>query len=126
MELSLFLAKLFGIYMLLAAPIWATRKSHVQACMKELVASKSLLFFSSFFDLLFGLAIVIGHSLFVDDWRVAITIIGYLLTIRGLFRLAFTATFQKLAFKLVEKAYWVAFTIWLVLGAYLTYNGFRM
>ncbi|MDR3624933.1 MAG: hypothetical protein P4L16_07335 [Chlamydiales bacterium] len=126
MTLSLFLAKLFGVYMLIAATIWATRKKELEGIIKELIASKALLFYSSLFDLLMGLAIVIGHPIWEANWRGLITLIGYLLTFRGIIRFAFTAQVQKFATGFIRYGYWIAFTVWLLLGLCFVYHGFEL
>lgn len=125
MALSLFLGKLLGLYMLIAGVLMLSRKSQIKPALAELISSKPLLLFSAFFDLLAGLAILIGHPVWEFDWRGLITLLGLLLLVRGVIRLAFLSNVQKFASVFVQKAYWIAAIVWTVLGLILTYNGFE-
>lgn len=126
MELSLFLAKFLGLYMLIIAAIWVLRKKPFEAVVREIILSDGLLAFSGVLQILFGLAIVISHSVWVFDWRGVITLIGYLAIFQGVFRLMFPRQLQHFFKKTVEKKSWVWIVILIVLGAFLTYHGFSI
>jgi len=58
MELSLFLAKIFGLYLLTLAVLWVVRGEAISKVLEEFFASRPMLFQSG----LLALAMVIGHS----------------------------------------------------------------
>ena len=126
MELSVFFAKLLGFYLLIIAADLLLRRKELEGAVKDFAASKGLLVFSGSNSLLFGLAIVIAQPVYEINWRGLITLIGYLLIIRGVYRIAFPSRLQKKMVSLFRKKYWVIFTVLLVLGIYLLYSGFAV
>ncbi len=125
MDLSLFLAKLLGLYLLIMALDLLFRRHELEGAVKDFAASKGLLVSSGSMSLLLGLAIVISHPVYTGDWRGLITLIGYLLILRGIMRVAFPSRIQKRLVTFFHQGYWVILLIIFVLGIYLTYTGFR-
>ena len=124
MPISIFLAKLIGLYLLISALICIFRKQRILRTGKEFASSASALAVSAEFSLVFGLVIVIDHSVWELSWRVLITIMGYLLILRGIMRFAFPDLVRKLADKITNRGFWLTCIIMLILGVYLTYCGF--
>ena len=48
--------------------------------LKEFIGSRALIFMTGVLALVAGLAIVNAHNLWVRDWRVVVTILGWLLS----------------------------------------------
>jgi uncharacterized protein YjeT (DUF2065 family) len=124
MAISVFLAKLLGLYLLILALLCIFRKHQIMLTSKELISSKGILALSGEFSLVFGLVVVIDHSIWELSWRGVITVIGYLLILKGIIRFAFPGPVQMLAKKILDKGYWFVCTLLFILGAYLTYCGF--
>jgi len=124
MEISLFLARLLGIYFLIIAADMLIRRREFEGAVKDFVTSKGLLLFSGSTSLLFGLAIVITYPIYEKNLQGLITLIGYFLIFRGVVRFACPSYLQKKMFSFVHKRYWILFSILLILGVYLTYAGF--
>ena len=57
--------------------------------LREFIGSRSLIFITGILALVAGLAIVNTHNLWVQDWRVLVTVLGWLLVIRGVTLLVF-------------------------------------
>lgn len=86
--LTLFLAKLIGATMVVAAMWMAHRKDAVLALMRRIVDDEAAIAYIGMVRLTLGLAMVIGH----DVWSggalpVIVTAIGWLTLLRGLFML---------------------------------------
>lgn len=124
MGLSIFLAKLLGIYMLIVAAAWIVRKEQVDAMIKDFISSKALIGLAGAIDILTGLAIAIGHPIWQLNWRGLITLLGYVMIVRGIFRFAFTEEVQKKAATIMTKGFWPIIAVLIVLGGVLTYCGF--
>jgi uncharacterized membrane protein HdeD (DUF308 family) len=123
MGTSLFLAKLIGLYFLIYGLLSLWGRKQTVSLAKEIGASKGLLAVSGEISLLFGLVIVIDHTIWETSWRGLITLLGYLMILKGILRFAFP-TYVK---KCISKAtHWLPLIslILIVLGAYLTYCGF--
>src|SRR5579872_4800818 len=116
---SIFLAKIIGLYFLIVAILCIVRKQQIMTMGKELVASRITLAISAEISLIFGLVIAIDHSIWELSWRGLITLIGYLLILRGIIRFAYPEFVKKFASKAWNKAYWVCCLIMLIIGAYL-------
>lgn len=123
MALSIFLAKLLGLYFLLIATDLLLRKNELKQAVKDFASSKGLLVLSGSNSLLFGLAIVISHPIYEINWQGFITILGYLLILRGIYRVAFPSTFQKMLVSFFHREYWSLFLVLCTLGIYLAYSG---
>ena len=125
MELSLFLAKLFGLYFLIIGFLWALRGDVMSEIVKEFLANRSLVFLSGLLALTVGIAMVISHSVWEANWRGVITLFGYLSLIKGIVRTGFPGLPERVAMSLLEgnrtKA-WIG--IMILIGAYLTWAGF--
>ena len=125
MELSLFLAKLFGIYMLIVACLWLARGEVISRTLEELFDNRAMLFLSGLLALAAGIAIVISHSVWEANWRGLITIIGYGSIAKGIARIGFPDLPQKAVGSLLkDNRQWIWIGIIFVLGAYLTWVGF--
>jgi len=124
MLLSIFLARLIGIYLLVIALDLLFRRRELESAVKDFASSKGLLVFSGSLSLLFGLAIVISHPIFTLNWQGLISILGCLLILQGFLRITYPARTQKMVTGFFHKWYWLMFTIVTLLGAYLTLCGF--
>jgi len=124
MEVSVFLAKLIGLYLLIVSILCVLRKHQIHLTGKELVGSKSSLAVSAEISLILGLVIAVDHSVWQWDWRGLVTLIGYLLILRGILRFAFPNQVKKLAAHVFGGGFWVVCLIMFVIGVYLTYCGF--
>lgn len=124
MDISAFLAKLIGLYLLIISLLWMFRKHQVEGTIKEIAASKGLLAVSAEISLIFGLVIAIDHSVWEVSWRGLVTVLGYLLILKGIMRFAFPSRVKKISSKMMEGGYWLVYIVMLIIGIYLTYCGF--
>ena len=124
MDLSIFFAKFLGIYLLIATLELLVRRHELEGAVKDFASSKGLLMLSGSMSLLLGLAIAISHPVFEWNWQGLITLLGYLLIVRGVMRMSFPSRFQKRMVACFHRGYWVIILILLVLGGFLTYSGF--
>lgn len=126
MELSIFLAKLLGVYMLIVALELITRRHEFEKAIVDFAACKGLIVFSGSVSLILGLAVVIGHPIYEVSFRGLITLIGYLLILRGVWRMAFTSNVQKKMAACFHKGYKECLLFLIVVGIYLTIAGFHI
>ena len=125
MDLSLFLAKFFGIYFLIMGSLWALRRDVFLVAIDEFFASRSMMFFSGVAALSVGIAMAIAHSVWEPNWRGLISAIGYLSLIKGVARIGFPEMPRKAGAALAsgQTSYmWAGLCI--LLGTYLTWAGF--
>jgi hypothetical protein len=126
MATSIFLAKLLGPILVLAAvAVYVNRKS-LDAVAQEFLRSNALLLLLGFLDFAAGLAIVLTHNVWVADWRVIITLLGWFLLIRGVVRSLIADQVKPYALKLLKNPDAVngVLAVIFVLGLVLSYFGY--
>jgi hypothetical protein len=128
MQVTTFLSRLIGLFAILLAITLITHRQATLVSLAALGRNPPLLFIFGMVWLAVGLAIVLGHNVWSGGtWPVVLTLIGWLILIRGLLFLflppaASISLFTGLPFGLLFYLYTVIF---LVFGLYLTYSGFH-
>jgi len=124
MELSIFLAKSIGIILMLTA-LALFNKKNIQLLF-NIYKNPEAVFLTGIVDLSLGVMLVLAHNIWVSDFRVAITIIGWILVLRGVGRIFFptrvTSYLEK--FKKMQGAFPVFLLVTFLIAAYLAYMGF--
>jgi len=87
MQTSVFLARLIGPVMLVIGVAVFFNQRAFRDMAEEFLASRALLFLSGLLIMSAGLAIVLTHNVWTADWRVLITLFGWINAIRGAARL---------------------------------------
>ncbi len=95
METSIFLAQFWGWLLVIVCLIFLLRKRALLEEMFRLVEDKGLTLVSGYLALVVGLVTVILHNVWVAEWRVVITIFGWLSLIKGIVRIGFPEVPQK-------------------------------
>jgi hypothetical protein len=125
--LTIFLAKLLGLYCIIVAVAMMTRKQSAVATVKALIANQPLLLLVEVIGLAAGLAMILGHNVWSGGpLPVVVTLVGWLMAIRGagLLALSPSATMKLFDALRYEQLFYVYMTATLILGAYLTYASF--
>ena len=125
--LTIFLAKLLGLYCVIAALAMMTRKQSTVATLKALIANPPLLLLVEVLGLAGGLAMIIGHNIWSGGaLPIVVTLVGWLMAIRGagLLALSPNATMKLFEALRYEQLFYFYMGATLLLGLYLTYAGF--
>ena len=93
----------------------------------EFLHSAALIYLSGVITLTLGLAILNVHHLWVRDWRVLVTIFGWLFLIGGIFRVLAPSLMQRVGEPLIAHQRWplAGAIVTLALGAFLTVMGYQ-
>jgi hypothetical protein len=83
MQTSLFLAKLLGPVLFLIGISILFKYEEFRVVLRESVESQALSFLFGSLLLLGGLALVLNHNVWVLDWRLLITLVGWVNVVRG-------------------------------------------
>jgi hypothetical protein len=126
MQTSIFLARLLGPLLLLPGVSLFLNERGFRTMATEVVGSLTLVYLFGLIDLAAGLAVVLTHNVWVANWRVLITLIGWLLLIRGAMRILFTDTVMGYAKKFIhnKQVYPVSGAMLVILGLVLCYFGY--
>ncbi len=125
MAISLFLAKVMSIYFLLMTIIMIVRRRAMLAMFDQVVEQPAVLCMTAVFTLILGILLVVGHNIWVADWRIVITILAWLTLIKGVVNLLFP-TFPSYMMKRMHNngAYISSIVFMLIVGLFLLYQGF--
>jgi len=127
MSTSVFLARLIGPVMLVIGLAVFANQRGFRDMAEEFMASRALLFLSALLIMPVGLAIVLTHNVWTADWRVLITIFGWLAAIGGAVRLFGPLFVVKAGRAVLKQPHFtsVAAAIWVVLGLLFCFFGYR-
>jgi len=128
MDLSIFLAKVIGLYFIIAAFLVLIKNKElnkmVDCFFNDNVAIK---YISGFMILILGLMMVVSHNVWENSWRVIITLIGWLILLKAL---GFFFIPQKIMIKFSKvflknkNRYFIIAIIMALIGIYLVSKGF--
>jgi len=126
MSTSLFLARLIGPVMLVVGLAVFANPRGFRDMAEEFMASRALMFLSGLLLLPAGLAIVLTHNFWTADWRVLITLLGWLIAIGGALRLFGPLFVVQIGHAALKQPYFtsIAAAIWVVLGLLFCFFGY--
>ena len=87
MQTSIFIARLLGPIMLLVGATILIDPQPFRTMVNEVIGSMTFVYLFGLLDFIAELAFVLGHNVSVADWRLLITLLGWLLILRGLARM---------------------------------------
>ena len=102
MATSLFLARLLGPLLLAVGAGILVNPKPFRTMASEVIGSVTLVYLFGLLDFAAGLAIVLVHNVWTPNWRVLITLIGWLMLIRGAVRILAPDTIMGFAAKLIR------------------------
>jgi hypothetical protein len=125
MDISIFLAKVIGVYMIILG-IVVLKKPHLGKVLNELSDDESSRFIISLFTIILGLILVNVHNIWVGGYKIVITIVAWVALLKGVGNLLLS---EKNFRHLVDRANTpqmlkLSGVINLVVGIYLTYIGY--
>jgi len=125
-QASIFLAKLIGPFFLIVGVSLLVNARTFRAIADEFLRSPALLFLSALMILPAGLAIVLTHNVWVANWPVIVTLLGWLLVFSGIVRLLTPQRLIIIGTRLHNKPnlLYISAGIWTAIGAVLCFFGY--
>ena len=127
MSLSVYLAWVFGPFFIVVGLSMLLNRAYYRDMVERFFNDPQDYFFSGAAALAGGLALVAGHNVWVLDWPLLITLIGWAMIVKGVLRLAvpqFGRGFFTAALK-THSHLALSGVILLVAGAYLAWSAWR-
>jgi hypothetical protein len=123
---SVYLAKLIGPVLLAVAVGLFANGKHYRAMAEEGLRSSILIYLSGLLTLTAGLAILLAHNVWTPDWRILITLLGWLAVIGGAIRIVHPQTSQDVGrwFLKYPHGMTIAGAIWGIVGLVLCFFGY--
>src|SRR5436190_9392430 len=128
MQRSIFLAKLVGPLLAAIGAALIFNADIFRTMAAEFLKSYALIYLAGLLALTAGLAVVNTHNEWTADWRVVITILGWLCVIGGIVRIVFPRLVETLGTSMVAttSSGWIIGegVVFLALGAWLSFKGY--
>ena len=126
MQTSIYLAKLIGPIIAVAGLGFLLNREAFVRFVGEFINNTGFIMMSGFPALLAGLAIVNAHNVWVVDWPVAITLLGWAAAICGIMRITVPGAVASVATTMLgAKTFILVEAIILIgLGGWLSYVGY--
>ena len=128
MSISIFLGQVLGVYLFLSSiAMLINFKFYKKHILEYVIKNPALLLICGGVSFIIGLIIVVTHNIWIVSWEVVVTIIGWIILIKGLWILFFPKSISKMFIKkkkdhfgLVKWLNWIC----LFVGLYLIYLTF--
>ncbi len=123
---SLFLAKVFSIYLVVIGAACLVRREWFKDAVAELFDNKAVMLIWVIFGLILGIILIVVHPLFTADWRSVISVLCWLVFFKAaVYLFVGDAMFAwKRALLTKNGIYYVAGTVCILVGIFLGYHGF--
>ncbi|MFI4918225.1 MAG: hypothetical protein ACHP65_01570 [Legionellales bacterium] len=127
MDVSKFLSKVLGIYLLIVSSIMLVNMHQFLNNVNLLIHDAPLMFVTGFFTVVLGVLMVVSHNIWQNNWRLLITLLAWMSLFKGICLLMcpnFINSVSTLFTQNTTTAYLSA-AVDLFLGILLGYFGFR-
>ncbi|HJN62885.1 MAG TPA: hypothetical protein QGH03_01480 [Candidatus Paceibacterota bacterium] len=128
MDISIFLAKAFGLYMLIMGVALVLRKENFTGIVSDSTEDETYRFMLSIITTIVGILLVISHNIWSGPgWVILITVMSWLILLKGISRIFLSDDqFENLTGWVGPVTYlWIG-VLSIVLGIYLAYIGFAL
>ncbi len=118
-------SRVIGPFLVVVCVTAVARASDIQALFSEFEANSLWTWVIGASALALGLAMVAGHQYWRGAAAIIVSLLGWLVVLRGVLLLAFPSAFISMANSMIgAQALWVALAVgFALLGVYLTYVG---
>jgi hypothetical protein len=126
MQTSLYLAKLIGPMLIVIGIGMLINRDGYRDMAREFLGSRALIYLAGLFAFVPGLAMVLAHNVWAADWRIIITILGWLALIGGTFRILFPQEVTRIGTRVIANpgTMLIGGGVTLALGAILSFYGY--
>ncbi|HET6466837.1 MAG TPA: hypothetical protein VFG43_00520 [Geminicoccaceae bacterium] len=126
MQTSMFLARLIGPVLLVMGVAMLLDRRAWRAMAEEFLGSPALIFLAGLLALVPGLAVVLTHNVWSLDWRLIVTLLGWLAVLGGVFRILLPRQVTRIGSAMLasDGAMTAAALVMLLLGGVLGLAGY--
>jgi hypothetical protein len=126
MQTSVYLARLIGP-IFLAVGIGALVNAAVyKKLAAQFLDNIALIYVSGLLLMTAGVAVVLAHNVWVAEWRVLITLLGWIAAIAGAVRIVMPQGTERVGRRIIKhpQGLTIAAVVWLAIGAVLCFFGY--
>ncbi|MBN2043310.1 MAG: hypothetical protein JW754_05920 [Candidatus Aenigmarchaeota archaeon] len=121
MDVTIFFARFLGGFFLIFGILFIVTRQLGRTI--EMTDDKAFVISTGYITLLMGLVTVILHNVWVADWRVVITLLGWFTLIKGIMKVGFPEHIHKQAQRFRKKQA-LSTVVLMLLGAWLIWMSF--
>ena len=121
MDITIFFSRLWGSLFIIFGFLFIITKKLGKTI--EMTDDKAFVISTGYITLLMGLVTVILHNVWVANWKVVITILGWSTLIKGIMKIGFPEHIHKQAQRFKKKQI-VSAVILIIMGAWLMWMSF--
>ncbi|HHT0592427.1 TPA: hypothetical protein ACTXXA_000288 [Legionella anisa] len=127
MDKSRFLSKVLGIYLIIVSLAMFANLQQFTIYVQELLKDAPLMLVTGFWTLIIGLLMVVSHNVWQWNWRLLITLIGWIILLKGASMIFYPHYVDRatLVFMQDTNIAYSAAGFELILGIILCYLGFK-
>ncbi len=120
-----FFSRVLGPFLVIVDVTAVARSSEMQTLLSQFEANSMWAFVAGAFILVFGLTIVAAHQYWRGAAAIIVSLLGWLIVLRGLLLIALPRVFVSMANSMIgAQAWWITLCIvFALVGLYLTYVG---
>ncbi len=122
MELSIFFARLWGSFFVVFGALFIITRQLGKTI--EMTDDKAFVISTGYITFLMGLVTVILHNVWVLNWTIVITIMGWSTLIKGISKIGFPEQIHKQAQRF-KKNQWISSAFLILLGIFLLVMSFN-
>lgn len=128
MELSYFLAQIFGLLFIIFSIAFLFRPVIITVAIRDLRPFSFTMLLAGLLGVTGGLLIILTHSIWEFSWRGVVTLFGWIMLLKGVMYIAFPDMLRFTATSMINGTgkRSVMLLLILVLGCYLTLHGFKL
>lgn len=127
MDVSIFLAKALGIYMVILSAAILMHAENFISIVTGIFHNAALQFVLGMNILMIGILMIISHNIWEPSWVTVVTVLAWLIFLKGIFYIMFPKTVNTMMVQAsLRNKNWLycSGVINLVIGAYLLFMGF--
>ena len=128
MENTALLAQFLGLFSVILALSMLIRRKMVVHIMKDVLKNRGTTYLIGMLEVIGGLLLVLNHAVWDSALTTAVSVLGWLLLLEGVFYLFASQKFIKSIVKILDnyKAYYLSSALYFIFGVYLVYAGFSL
>lgn len=128
MGASLFLARLWGPFIIVIGVGLLLNLSRYKQISMDFRQAAGLVYVTGIITFTSGLAMVLAHNLWTDDWRAIITVLGWITLIKGAWLVIFPQTLTRMSDFYLKNMKFVIipWVIMVAIGVFLCVKGFGL
>ena len=127
MNVSKFLAKVIGIYLIIISIAMFVNMPQFLTLVNQLINDAPAMFVTGFFTLILGILMVVSHQIWRWNWQGLITLMGWLALLKGVSIIYDPQLIDHMTMLFLQNTSvaYIAAGIYLVLGILLSYFCFK-